>query len=443
MVFITGNGWELFISRLREQVRGDKRRTLGTYQVFHDGRPRPSLSGHICEAGGPGDNSKAKNGKRVEPGVYPLATQDGTKYVTFGYSGGKSYPRPGFELVRTGKRTEILVHPGVGFLSSVGCINPTSTPGDPRWNIDFADSRARVIALIEDMRNYLAGGFPTRNGRPIPRAQVVIAGDPIPSAASLGIFAVLPSTAGPLSLSPTNATARNRPEDGLPVSVFHAAAKPPPDPAKRAIYDAYISAFTSSAGLNTLRKYGITENWDRLMHFFAQASHETGGFSLVRESLYYTSVKAIRRAWKKRASAHTDQWITSNLLRRPIDLGDWAYGGRMGNRRGTEDGFNYRGGGTFQTTGRSAYAAKGKLAKVDLEGNPKLIEDPLVSLLAACAEWGGLECNRFADRGEIEKISRGINIGNPAASTPSNGEADRIAKYRKFFKAVKDANLVA
>jgi predicted chitinase len=213
---------------------------------------------------------------------------------------------------------------------------------------------------------------------------------------------------------------------------FAGFAKRPSSSTRKAIYDKYIDFLTSNDCARLLQKYGIDRNNERLSHFLAQATHETGGFALMRESLTYTTVNAIRRAWKSRASKHSDEWIKANLLRNPVALGDWAYGGRMGNRKGTSDGFDFRGGGTFQTTGRSAYRRMGLLAVVDLETHPELIEDPRVSVLAACAEWDALKANSLADRGEIKKISRGINIGNPNSTTPANGEEDRIALQRKI-----------
>lgn len=42
---ITGQGWEMLIRRTQEQRRESdgKRRTIGTYQVFHDGVVVPEL----------------------------------------------------------------------------------------------------------------------------------------------------------------------------------------------------------------------------------------------------------------------------------------------------------------------------------------------------------------------------------------------------------------
>jgi hypothetical protein len=180
---IKGEGWEFHIVRQTVQRRASdgKKRTIGSYQVFHDGAPVAGLSGVVAECGGPGDNRVAGNSKRIEEGRYGLATQDGTKYDTIGYVQNESTgarPKPGIELTGTNKRKEILIHPGIGYLSSVGCINPATRLPNAAEPITYKGSRKRVIALIEDMKTFLGAAFPTRNSKPIPRAFVVIDGEP-------------------------------------------------------------------------------------------------------------------------------------------------------------------------------------------------------------------------------------------------------------------------
>lgn len=204
---------------------------------------------------------------------------------------------------------------------------------------------------------------------------------------------------------------------------------PLPIGASKSIYRSYVEAFVSDRGKELLREYGISAGPKRLAHFFGQAAHETGLFRLVRESLHYTTVNAVRSAWSSRAAAHSDQWIKDNLLGNPTALGDWAYRGRMGNND-AGDGYKYRGGGVFQLTGREAYRKASKLlagnGDFDLEKNPELIEDPFVSLIAACAEWKELGCNDLADQGDGRRISRGINRGDTASNHSANGEENRI-----------------
>jgi hypothetical protein len=111
-----------------------------------------------------------------------LWTQDGTKYDTWGYNPDDSDPevgpKPSLELKGTGDRTEILIHPGRGFLSSIGCINPCTYLPNSNEVITYVGSRQRVIAMIENLKSYLDADFPPKNARKIPRAHVVIDGEP-------------------------------------------------------------------------------------------------------------------------------------------------------------------------------------------------------------------------------------------------------------------------
>jgi len=182
---IEKSGWEFHIVRKSEQRRPSdgKKRTVGKYQIYHDGvkQTGAGLSGVVAETRGPGANKPAGNNRRVKEGRYPLFTQDGAKYVTIGFKDSESRsakPKPGLELKETGQRAEILIHPGQGFLASVGCINPCASLPNAAEMIDFAPSRKRVIAIINNLKAYVGGAFPTRNGRKIPNAFVVIDGEP-------------------------------------------------------------------------------------------------------------------------------------------------------------------------------------------------------------------------------------------------------------------------
>src|SRR4051794_26693792 len=102
---ISGTGWEIHLMRDSVQIRASdgKRRTVGRYQIFHDGvaQAGPDMSGAFAGTRGPGDNSAAGNNRRIEQGRYTLLTQGGTKYKTFGYSASASsgaIPKPGIEL---------------------------------------------------------------------------------------------------------------------------------------------------------------------------------------------------------------------------------------------------------------------------------------------------------------------------------------------------------
>ena len=174
-------GWEIRIKRELIQSRTGLTRTVGQYQVYHDGEAVSALCGRTAESPGPGSNSTPGNKKRIEPGRYPLWTQDGTNYVTIGYTSNQNHaaiPRPSIELKETGNRSEILIHPGRGFLSSVGCINLCKTLPSADTDLEYVENRLRVIAIIADLRAYCGDSFPTANGQPIPHAWAVVDGEP-------------------------------------------------------------------------------------------------------------------------------------------------------------------------------------------------------------------------------------------------------------------------
>ena len=176
---IPQTGFCIHLKRDRqEQVRG-RVRTVGDYECYWNGSRLRDLSGQILEPGGPGDNTSSVGGnydRRVEAGIYPLFIQNGTRYKTYDYSDDGSRPNPGLLLGSTEERVAILIHPGSGFLSSEGCLNPASGNRGPASAINFAGSREKVIEFIEVMKEKLGARFPA-SGR-IPGAVIVIEGEP-------------------------------------------------------------------------------------------------------------------------------------------------------------------------------------------------------------------------------------------------------------------------
>ncbi len=174
-------GWEMRVERLAEQARRGQRRTIGRYRVFHDGVPRPGLAGWTVEAPGPGNNRTPDNGLRIEARAYPLTASSSDNYATVGYLASDDpglSPKPCLGVGDTGARTWILVHPGDGFRISTGCINLTGELATGEADINFCDSRDRVLALIADLRAYLGPAFPQQNGRRLLGARLVLTGEP-------------------------------------------------------------------------------------------------------------------------------------------------------------------------------------------------------------------------------------------------------------------------
>src|SRR3954447_1923603 len=179
--------WELRVKRLGLQHRaGERVRTYGAYGVFIDGAAVPTLSGHVCECTGPGDNTT--HGKtehlRIHEGRYALSTQFGALYRSVGFTNDATHPLPGFLLLGTQVRTGIIVHPGHPphlYLSSTGCFNPTK-PLKADQDMNFTESRTRVIALIDSLKMQPPAPFAANkigDNTAIQIAFVVVDGEPM------------------------------------------------------------------------------------------------------------------------------------------------------------------------------------------------------------------------------------------------------------------------
>lgn len=187
----------------------------------------------------------------------------------------------------------------------------------------------------------------------------------------------------------------------------------------------YIAALTN--GSESFGLWGFTSP-ERLSALLATACHETGGLTIQRENMHY-SAERIRQVWPTRPEA-------VKFAGKPRELANSVYGGRMGNRLGTDDGWLYRGGGLPQLTGRDSFARAGKAIGVDLEQRPELIEDATVSLKALC--WELSKFLSFCDRGVAgwRGVCNGINRGNALSKLDPIGWADRQGWYTRWSRAL-------
>jgi hypothetical protein len=182
---IPDRGFCIHLKRLRQERRPaqDFPRTVGEYQCYWDGVAIDELKGQMVERGGPGDNTTEvgdNRNLRVSAGAYRLAIHGGSHYRTYGYNeldpAYAKTPNPGLLLQDTDERTWILIHPGEDYVKSIGCLNPASGLTAADSAVAFADSRGRVVAIIEAMRSRLGAKFPKSGS--IPGATIFIEGEP-------------------------------------------------------------------------------------------------------------------------------------------------------------------------------------------------------------------------------------------------------------------------
>ena len=165
--------------------------------------------------------------------------------------------------------------------------------------------------------------------------------------------------------------------------------------------------------------------------FLAQCAHESAGFTRLVESLNYTP-EGLMATWPKRYGAElaSQHGRVGGKAADQKAIANHVYGGRLGNRPGTDDGWSYRGRGLIQTTGRDNYASCGRHIGVDLVGNPDLIgNDRRHAAESAVWYWDARHVNDAADIGDVEGATRVINGG-------VHGLADRKSRYAKALSAL-------
>jgi putative chitinase len=223
----------------------------------------------------------------------------------------------------------------------------------------------------------------------------------------------------------------------LTVDILKQVARRPTNPERAATWDAYVSTLASANAKDLLARLEISKTATRLAMLLANLMHETGGLIVVRENMNYTASRMME-VWPH---WFPDLDFAKRYEHKPRDLANYIYGkettiGRnLGNTKEPDDGWNYRGGGLMQTTGRAGYREFGRFAGIDLENHPELIEIPINSLKAGCAEWDALKLNSYADDENFKACCNGINRGNPKSAAAPIGWNERQAWLSRCLKA--------
>jgi putative chitinase len=168
---------------------------------------------------------------------------------------------------------------------------------------------------------------------------------------------------------------------------------------------------------------------EQVSHFFAQVSHETGGFSLFTENLNY-SADGLIKIFKKYFPTRI---LANGYARQPEKIANRVYANRMGNGPETSgDGYKYRGRGALQLTGKSNYVSFSRYVE-----NPNIVSSPdLVATMYAFESalyffeknklWS--LCNYVSDD-SVLALTKRINGG-------TNGLSHRLELTKKYYAII-------
>lgn len=164
----------------------------------------------------------------------------------------------------------------------------------------------------------------------------------------------------------------------------------------------------------------------RIQHFFTQIATETGGLRRLDENMRYTAERLLQ-VFPKRVTR--EQAYALHL--KPIQIANHVYGDRLGNVRGTNDGWNFRGSGYIQLTGRGNFERVGKELGLSLVDKPDDVRDPRLGFKAATIFWTQRKLNAPADRDDLVAVRRLVNGGTHGLASAKIF----LARARAVFKA--------
>ncbi|MEH6951025.1 glycoside hydrolase family 19 protein [Nitrobacter sp. NHB1] len=144
-----------------------------------------------------------------------------------------------------------------------------------------------------------------------------------------------------------------------------------------------------------------------IAHVMAQISHECGAGTAVIENLNYSAIR-MTQVWPSRFSTAAS---AAPYAHNPRALANKVYNGRMGNRPGSDDGWNFRGRGAVQTTGREGYARLAAATGLDVVREPGLVNDPRYFLECGVADFVNCGCLTFARKDDLRGVTKRLNGG--------------------------------
>jgi len=201
-----------------------------------------------------------------------------------------------------------------------------------------------------------------------------------------------------------------------------------------------LRAFLSAAprldvwcpALNTAMSRFQIDSVARAAAFLAQVAHESNEFRNLVENLNYSAGR-LMAVWPKRFPTLE---AATPYERQPEKLANYVYASRLGNGDSASgDGWQFRGRGLLQITGRGNYRSTGLGIGLPLETEPERLETPDVAALAAAQFWQSRGLNELADdRNDDNDDEDFVRI-----CTTINGGRTGLDERRQYWERAKTA----
>ena len=180
-------------------------------------------------------------------------------------------------------------------------------------------------------------------------------------------------------------------------------------------------------------RFGINTK-KRVVHFLSQVMHESSALNRLEENLRY-SADGLLRTFPK----YFNTYNVSEYAYKPEKIANRVYANRLGN--GNEqsfDGWQYRGRGCIQITGKAnykAYANSG-FCNGDLVGHPEWLTKYPGALKSAMWFWYKNGCNEIADKDNWQRVIDGEQVVTTITKR-INGGLNGIAERKFFYRRLR------
>jgi putative chitinase len=154
-------------------------------------------------------------------------------------------------------------------------------------------------------------------------------------------------------------------------------------------------------------KYGLNSDLT-IAHAMAQFSEECNAGLEMKENMNYSAARLLEVF-----PSHFTHSQAILYQHNPRQIADHAYGGRMGNAPPpSDDGWNFRGQGFSQLTGKSNYVSLAKTTKLDLINHPEFLVDPEHALECGVGDFIQCGCLPYALKDSLVGVSSTLNVGH-------------------------------
>lgn len=210
-----------------------------------------------------------------------------------------------------------------------------------------------------------------------------------------------------------------------PSMVQHRAASTPPIAIKTVVKGSGEKADEFASALKEAMETNGIEQPEQQAAFLAQVAVESRNLQATEENLNYSAERLVQ-VWPNRfPSVESAKPYAGN----PAALANKVYANRMGNGdEASGDGYQYRGRGLMQITGRANYRALG------YEENPDALALPKAAAASVAAFWRNSGLHKLTrielSRRQFDAISRRVNGGN-------HGSGERWAAYQRALAILR------